>query len=102
MTDKEDKTINSDGSVTLRLTYPISIDGKPLREITLKRPKVKMLKDVNNMTGRDEERELQMFGKLTGVNPEELGELDMYDYQRLQEVYAGFLYRHGPIARTSA
>ncbi len=72
----------------IKLKYPL----ENLTEITLRRPKVKDLLEVDQLQGLPEaEKELLMFEKLTGISKEILKELDIYDYSQLQKAYQSFL-----------
>lgn len=72
----------------IKLKYPL----ENLTEITLRRPKVKDLLEIDQLQGISEpEKELLMFEKLTGISKEILKELDIYDYSQLQKAYQSFL-----------
>lgn len=69
------------------LKYPVG----DIKIIKMRRPKVKDLIELQQLNMDDAERELLLFEKLTGVSKDILKEMDMYDYARIQEIYAGFL-----------
>jgi hypothetical protein len=73
------------------LDYPLTIDGREVKTLKLRRPKVKDQRNAEKAAGDDAGRELNLFAALTGVNPEDLEELDMKDYGKLQERYSSFL-----------
>ena len=75
----------------VKLKYPIEFEGKKVEKLTVRRPKVKDLKDVSQKAQDDTERELLLFAKLTGQPVELIEELDLADYRQLQEAYASFL-----------
>lgn len=74
--------------VKIELKYPL----ENLKEITVRRPKVKDLLEIEQLGDMPEpEKELILFEKLTGVSKELLKELDLYDYSQLQKAYQSFL-----------
>lgn len=75
----------------IKLKYPVEFDGKKVEKVELRRPKVKDVIDVQKKTKDEAEQELLLFSKLTGMPIEFIEELDIADYQQLQETYKGFL-----------
>ncbi|MCB2187685.1 MAG: phage tail assembly protein [Deltaproteobacteria bacterium] len=73
------------------LDFPLTIDGREVTSLALRRPKVRDLLEAQKSGGNDSEQELALFGRLTGVNPEELRNLDMRDYRKVQRAYEAFL-----------
>ena len=74
--------------IKIELKYPL----ENLKEINIRRPKVKDLMEVEQLSNLPEaERELLLFEKLTGVPKDILKELDLYDYTQIQKVYQSFL-----------
>jgi hypothetical protein len=62
-------------------------DGK---EIQMREPKVKDMKLVSNIA--DEfEKELALIVNLTGLTPDEVEDLSMKDFNKIDEVLKGFL-----------
>lgn len=62
-------------------------DGK---EIEMREPKVKDMKIVSNID--DEfEKELALIVNLTGMTPDEVDNLSMKDFNKVDEVLKGFL-----------
>ncbi len=78
-------------SEVVKLQYPITVDGQEVTEIALRRPKVRDMLAVEKLEGSDGARELRLLANLAELPPETLEELDVADYQALQQVYAGFL-----------
>jgi len=76
---------------TITLKHPITVDGETLNELTLRRPKVRDMLAADKQSGSDAEKEIRTFANLCEVAPSVIEELDMADYQALQECYAGFL-----------
>ena len=73
------------------LEYPIKASGSEVKALHMRRPKCRDLLAIEKEGGTDAEQEFRLFANLTETAPEELQELDMVDYIKLQEVYAGFL-----------
>lgn len=70
------------------LKYPLE---NGLKELNLRRPKVRDMLASDKTKGSDAEKEIALFANLCEVSPEEIGALDMADYKQLQEEYQGFL-----------
>lgn len=77
-------------SEQFELEYPIDFNGAQRSYLNIRRPKVKDLELARKAKGDAADQEMQLFSQLCEVSVEELGELDAYDYERLQEHYAGF------------
>lgn len=75
----------------IALDYPIEADGVRLERLSIRRPKVRDLLTANKSGGGDEvAREIRLFANLCEVAPEVIEDLDMADYGKLQDAYAGF------------
>jgi len=73
------------------LDYPIPGDGGTIKQLTMRRCKVRDQKVAGRTGKTDEERETILFANLCSVKPDVIDELDMVDYQKLQETYNSFL-----------
>ena len=84
----------------IKLSHPVEAEGRPISELTMRRPKVRDERDARRAAGSDDagERELALFGNLCGEPPEVMEELDLADYRRLQETFAGFFGGKSPPA----
>ena len=68
---------------TLKLKHPL----ENLTELKVRRPKVKDIKAINSLKVEDEiERDLIFFEMLTGVSRKVLEELDVEDWNALQNL----------------
>lgn len=68
---------------TLKLKHPL----ENLKELKVRRPKVKDIKAINSLKVEDEiERDLIFFEMLTGVSRKVLEELDVEDWNTLQNL----------------
>lgn len=58
--------------------------------VKIRPPKVRDMRAVAHCQS-DEERELALIGNLAGLTPDELDELELKEYKKLQEGLQGFL-----------
>jgi hypothetical protein len=81
------------GAAKITLQFPITLSGVATDTVTMRRPKVRDRLEADNMFGAGQEgqREMHFFTSLTELAPEELGEIDLGDYVRMQQVFSGFL-----------
>lgn len=78
-------------TTSVKLTHPIQINGRQIAELQLRRPKVKDRLAVEKMNGAEAEKEVRFIANLCEVAPNEIEELDMSDYAKVQDALAGFL-----------
>mgnify|MGYP000653869132 CR=1 FL=1 len=77
---------------TIDLDYPITVKGEQVSQLQIsRRPKVKDMKKAQEAASSDAGQEVHLFAILTGINPEDLEELDLSDYRKLQDAYSHFL-----------
>lgn len=70
---------------TVKLKYPVCLaTGQTLTELTLRRPKVGDIRAAAHLN-TDAEQELFIFARITGLVPEDLDELDLSDYKKVQD-----------------
>ena len=78
-------------TVTVRLDYPATFDGVTRDSITLRRPKVRDMRSAAKVApGDDDGQELALFAALAEVAPNDLEDMDLGDYNRLQDAYFRF------------
>ena len=75
----------------IELTHPINLDGTNVSLLQLRRPKVRDMLSVEKSVDNDAEKEIQLFANLCELTPENLHDLDMVDYAKLQKAYQDFL-----------
>ncbi len=78
---------------TLQLKHAIKLaDGSMLQTITLRRPKVRDLKEAQRLAQSDEEREMALVALLSEekLTPEDVEELDLADYAQVQAAFRDF------------
>lgn len=73
------------------LTYPININGREVRSLQIRRPKVGDRLAVEKMNGDDAEKEIRFIANLCELAPSEVEKLDLSDYLKIQDTLAGFL-----------
>ncbi len=83
---------------TVTLNYPITWEGAKIAEVTVKRPKVKDMKAVEEVEEGlgDISRSIAVIAILTGLPSEAVEELDAKDFEAVSEVIGGFLGRATP------
>ncbi|AAU91004.1 phage tail assembly protein [Methylococcus capsulatus] len=75
----------------IKLHEPLKTgDGRTLTELTMRAPKVKDLKAAQRFGGSDADVEVALIASLVGVVPEDLDELGLADYRRLQDSFRRF------------
>jgi hypothetical protein len=73
----------------IKLDYPLE---NGFSTIKMRRPKVRdMLASDKMKASSDAEKEIALFANLCEISPEEISNLDLKDYQKLQECYKNFL-----------
>ena len=81
---------------TITLTEKITVDNKDIHEITLRRPKVRDRLAVERMGQSDAEKEVALIANLADLPKETIEELDLADYNKIQEVLQDFLLASVP------
>jgi len=74
----------------VELKYPLTIEGKTVDALYVRRAKVRDVLNTKD-TGDEMADSLVLMGKLTGINPPELEDLDMTDFRAVTKVMRGFL-----------
>ena len=82
-----------DASVTIDLLVPVTVQGRNLTSVTLRRPKVGDLRRMDKVKGSEMERTLYLIGQLAELAPAEVDELDAADLATLGDVVTGFTAR---------
>ena len=78
----------------IELKYPIQINGTETSVLHMRRPKVRdqLLVEKSGLVGKgDAEREVLLFANLCEVAPNDIEQIDMSDYKKLQVAYGSFL-----------
>ncbi len=89
------------GSEILVLVHPITVDGREIKELNVRRPKVR-----DNLIAQKKETaedgEMTMMSLLTGEDDSVLQEMDMLDFEALQQVVVGFRKKDSSQSETSS
>lgn len=89
---------------TITLSEPVVSDGKTITEVTIRKPKVKDLKQMQAaMDGIDDKLDqgVAMAASLTGLSIDAVEELDVDDFTTISEVIADF-FPKGVVSATGA
>jgi hypothetical protein len=79
---------------TIKLEYPITVNGTQIQTVTLRRPTVRDIKAAARQgAGSDEETETTLISNLSGLAPTDIDQIDFADYLAIQEVLKGFRER---------
>ena len=74
------------------LKYPVQLaSGKTLDKLTLRRAKVADLREASRGAASQEDQEVALLARLSGLLPEDVLELDLADYKVLQDAFRGML-----------
>lgn len=72
------------------LSYPIFFNGKEIKEVEIRRPKLRDQLIANKTSEHAEDKEVKLLSLLCGVEPEFVQDLDMTDFFKIQETIANF------------
>lgn len=82
----------SEDKATITLSRPLSIDGTKVPKVTMREPTVRDEMLARKMTGTDSvDNESTLLANLCGILKEDLQNMSLKDYRRLQEAFLGFL-----------
>ncbi|MGR6871250.1 phage tail assembly protein [Pseudomonas sp. HK3] len=65
--------------------------GHAINELSMRRPKVRDMITADKSAASEGEKEIAMFANLCEVTPDQIQDLDMKDYGKLQDAYQDFL-----------
>jgi hypothetical protein len=77
--------------VKITLKHPVQFDGREVKELTMRRSKVKDQLAVEKEKISEAEREVRLFARLCNVPMELIEEIDLADYKQIQKEYGDFL-----------
>lgn len=77
-------------STTIKLDYPITVDGQNISEITLRRPKARDYLTASRSGSTSAEQEIRMICNLAEVSDKVVEELDWADYLKVQGALQNF------------
>lgn len=92
--DKKDDgvTVNSDGSLSVKLSQPINIDGATLSALCMREPTLDDEIVGDKMPGSDIEKEAALLANLCMLKPADMRKLRSRDYRRLRAAYANHFF----------
>lgn len=76
---------------TIKLDTSLTVDGIEIRELNLRKPKVKDLLIASKKNLSDSEREVQLIANLAEIPAEAVEDLDLSDYMKVQNWLQNFL-----------
>ncbi|MDW2310637.1 phage tail assembly protein [Vibrio sp. 1075] len=72
------------------LTYPVNVNGKEIKTLALRRPKVRDQLIADKQNKNDADKEVHLMSLLAEVEPAVIQDLDLDDYMEVQKVIVGF------------
>ena len=87
---KTQKQIQS-GSVDIKLTKGISIDGTTINSLRMREPTVGDQIAMSKSSEDAAEQEIFLFGNLCSVAPADMQQLTLRDYKAVQEAFKAFV-----------
>lgn len=74
----------------IALGYPVTIEGKEYKSLTMRRPKVRDQLIADKQNQDDFDKEVHLLSLLTEVEKEVIQELDLNDFEEVQQTLVGF------------
>ena len=87
----QSQPVASGSGKTMRLQYPLLVDGMTIDSLTMRRPLVRDRLIAEKANGSEVEKEIRLIANLCDMAPQHIELLDLADYTKLQECLAGFL-----------
>lgn len=75
---------------TIKLNHPINVEGREIKEINLRRPKVREARDARKKHKDAADQEIALVAELSELPPSAIEDIDVGDYAKIQEVLSGF------------
>ena len=78
---------------TITLEYPFhsKSDNREIKELTMRRPSVGDQLAAEHDSKSVGENEVRMFANLCAISPDEMKQVDLKDYRKIQDAYKSFL-----------
>lgn len=77
-------------SKTVPLTAPITVGGRPIDSVTIRRPRVGDLRRMDAAGKTNLDKTLWLIGALAELTPEEVDQIDAHDLTAIGAVVADF------------
>ena len=72
----------------IQLKHPFTTAaGQHIKVVQMRRPKVKDLKAASAVSSKEADQEVALLARLTGLTVEDMEEMDLTDYGRLQTTF---------------
>lgn len=84
------KAYDTRTEVTIKLDFPITVDGREIAEVTMRRPKVRDTLAARKLGGDEVTRGIVLLANLCNLAPEHIHEMDDVDAEKLQAQYESF------------
>jgi len=85
------KAKESKASVNVKLDDGLDVDGTLVFSLEVRKPKVKDLLSAERSGKGDSDVNVKFLANLTDLTPDQIGNLSISDYKKLNEVLADFL-----------
>jgi hypothetical protein len=82
---------NADGSLTITLRRPITMDGTSVAALKMREPDVNDQLVFDATQGSDVVKELTMIANLCGISQADVKTLKLHDYRRAQKALTHFI-----------
>lgn len=81
----------ANGTTDVKLSRPIKANGVEVSELRMREPVVNDQLVMEEMSGSDALKELAMIANLCQVAPDDLKQLTLRDYKKVQKAFVGFI-----------
>jgi hypothetical protein len=75
----------------ITLDYPVTMNGEEVKELTIRRPRVRDVQVVESMKKDEFEKTVALIANLSQRTADEIRDLDMSDFRKISDVVNGFL-----------
>ena len=76
---------------TIKLKFPLTVNGAPVTQVNLRRPKVRDMRAAQKAGGSNADVEIRLLTNLCELAPSDFDDMDVVDYLKIQKAYEGFL-----------
>lgn len=81
----------SEARATIALSRPLSVDGTKVPKVTMREPTVRDEMLARKTAGDSTGNEIILLANLCSLSEEDMKNMPLKDYRRLQEAFLGFL-----------
>jgi len=76
--------------LTVTFDYAVSIKGSEVTELTIRKPKIKDMRNMDKYSGDEMDKEIWMLSNLTRASISDLENLDKDQYELIQEAWGKY------------